>query len=77
MEDQADGKCLLTASLTQSDVPKDFAMLVPLYGEFDGVLARLGTIREVGETTVDNLRLMLPKRPSHIDINHFHDVLEQ
>jgi hypothetical protein len=77
LEDQPAGKCLLTASLTQSDVPKDFAMLVPLYGEFDGILARLGTIRAIGDSTTDNLKLMLPKRPTHIDINHFHDVLEQ
>lgn len=77
LEDQAGGKCLLTASLTQSDVPKDFAMLVPVYAEFDGVLARLGTVRMVGETTVDNVKLLLPKRPAHVDINHFHDVLEQ
>lgn len=77
LEDQANGKCLLTATLTQSDVPKDFAMLVPLYAEFDGMVSRLGTITAIGDATVDNLKLMLPKRPSHVDINHFHDVLEQ
>ena len=64
-------------TLTQSEVPKNFAMLVPLYAEFDGKLARLGAIRMIGESTVDNIKVLLPKRPSRAAINAFHDVLEQ
>ncbi len=74
--EQADGKCLVTGTLTQSDVPKDFGMLVPLYAEFDGKLARLGAIRAVGEST-NNIKILLPKKPTRVAINAFHDVLEQ
>jgi Peptidase family M1 domain len=77
LEDQAGGKCLLVGALTQSDVPKNFAMLVPLYAEFDGQLARLATVRMIGESTADNIKVLLPKRPSRAAINAFHDVLEQ
>ena len=76
LESQADGKYLLTGAVKQSDVPKDFAMLVPLYGEFDGMLARLGAVRTIGEST-SNFKVLLPKKPSRIAINAFHDVLEQ
>ncbi len=77
LEEQADGKCLAIGKLTQSGVSKDFAMPVPLYAEFDGQLARLGTIRIIGESTVDNIKIMLPKKPARVAINVFHDVLER
>ena len=73
---QPDGKCLVKGSLTQSDVTDNFVMAVPLYADFDGVTARLGLVRIKGNTTADNLQLMLPKKPSKVMINAFHDVLE-
>jgi hypothetical protein len=76
LESQADGKCLVKASLTQSEVTDNFVMLVPMYADFDGKIARLGTVRISGNKTVDNLRLMLPRKPSKVMINAFHDVLE-
>jgi hypothetical protein len=77
LEPQADGKCLLKASLTQSEVSDSFVMLVPMYADFDGTLARLGTIRIAGNKTLDNLKVMLPKKPTKAMINALHDVLEQ
>jgi hypothetical protein len=74
---QPDGKCLVKAVLTQSEVSDNFVMLVPLYADFDGALARLGVVRIAGDKTPDNLQLMLPKKPSKVMINAFHDVLEQ
>ena len=74
---QPDGKCLVKAILTQSEVNDNFVMLVPLYADFDGTLARLGNVRISGNKTMDNLQLMLPKKPSKVMINAFHDVLEQ
>src|SRR6185312_354983 len=73
----ADGKCLFKGSLTQSEVPDNFVMMVPLYADFDGTIARLGTIRLTGNKTIDNLQIKLPKKPSKVMINAFHDVLEQ
>jgi aminopeptidase N len=67
----------LSATLTQSDVPKDFAMMVPIYVELNGQWARLGSVRLVGEATVDNIKVTLPMKPTRVAINVFHDVLEQ
>ena len=72
-----DGKWMLKGSLEQSDVPKDFIGMVPLYGDFDGTLARFGLIRVIGNSTAANLNAKLPKKPRKVAINMFHDVLEQ
>jgi hypothetical protein len=74
---QPDGKCLLKGVLTQSEVTDNFVMLVPLYADFEGTLARLGTVRISGNKTLDSLQVILPKKPTKVLINAFHDVLEQ
>jgi aminopeptidase N len=70
------GKWLLKASLTQSEVTPDFMMPVPLYADFDGQVIRLGVIRMRGNSTNDQLQVILPKKPRRVTINYFHDVLE-
>jgi hypothetical protein len=77
LEDLGGGRTQLTGSITQSDVPKNFVGIIPLYAEFDGALARLGTVRLIGETTTDGIKVQLPKKPSRVAINAFHDILEQ
>jgi hypothetical protein len=69
------GKWLLKATLTQSEVDDNFAMLVPLYADFDGQLMRIGHIRMIGNTTNDKIQVLLPKKPKKILINAYHDVL--
>jgi len=71
-----EGKCLLKASLTQSDVDPNFVTLVPIYADFDGKIARLGTVRMVGNTTKDAIQVMLPSKPRRVTINAYHDILE-
>ena len=71
-----DGKWLLKATLTQSEVDNNFAMLVPLYADFDGKIARLGTITMVGNTATDKIQVLLPSKPKRVMINAYHDVLE-
>ena len=73
----ADGKWLLNGSLTQSEVPDNFVMQVPLYVDFDGQPRRLGQVRITGNTTVGDLKVKLPAKPKKVSINAFHDVLEQ
>jgi hypothetical protein len=73
---EANGKFLLKASLTQSGVPADFVMPVPIYADFDGTLARLGSARMKGSTTLP-IQIELPKKPRRVMVNYFHDVLEQ
>jgi len=71
-----DGKTLLKGSLTQSEVPADFKMIVPVYLDFDGQITRLGQIRMVGDSTSERLEVKLPKKPKRVLINAYHDVLE-
>lgn len=74
--DQPEGKYLLKGSVTQSEVPDDFLMVVPLYLEFDGGPVRVGSLRMSGNTSVP-FQVMLPKKPKRVLLNAWHDVLEQ
>jgi hypothetical protein len=69
------GKWLLKASLTQSEVDDQFAMIVPVYADFDGRITRLGQIRMVGNATNDKIQVLLPQKPKRVMINAWHDVL--
>jgi hypothetical protein len=64
--------------LTQSGVPPDFKMPVPLCLELiDGTVLRLGSIKITGSKTVDQT-VPLPKLPGAVKrvvINYFYDVL--
>jgi hypothetical protein len=75
----ADGKYKLTGSVTQSDVPDDFATIVPLYVHFDKTAqAKLGSVVLVGNTTKPvNVELALPKKPQRASVNAMHDVLSR
>jgi aminopeptidase N len=64
--------------LTQSGVPANFKMLVPIYLELaDGKVVRLGAVSMVGPITTERT-IQLPKAPSPVKralINYFYDVL--
>jgi hypothetical protein len=57
-------------------VDPNFVTLVPIYADFDGKIARLGTVRMVGNTTKDAIQVMLPSKPRRVTINAYHDILE-
>ncbi len=68
----------LHLKLTQSGVPADFKMLVPIYLELaDGKMIRLGSANITGDTTVEKT-VQLPKLPAAVKrvlINYNYDVL--
>jgi hypothetical protein len=68
------GKVLLEGKLTQSDVPPDFLMTVPLYFDIDGRWVTVGRVRVVGSMTA-NVKVTLPKMPKRVSLNVNHDVL--
>jgi hypothetical protein len=70
------GKWLLKATLTQSEVDDNFVMPVPIYADFDGAIVRLGAARITGNTTNSNIQVLLPKKPRRVMINAVHDILE-
>ena len=73
----AGGKYHVFGTITQSEVTDNFAVLVPVYIEFDkGAVSRLGGIRLVGNTTEKvDVEVALPKRPKAVVINAMHDIL--
>jgi hypothetical protein len=73
---EENGKTMLKGSITQSDVPDDFVMLVPIYFDFDGQVTRAGSAKLTGNTTLA-MNIPLPKKPRKMMLNYMHDVLEQ
>ncbi|HWC99171.1 MAG TPA: M1 family aminopeptidase [Candidatus Sulfopaludibacter sp.] len=76
LTEEPDGKWMLHANLTQSEVPANFVMQVPVYLDIDGTPRRLGQIRITGSSSVTDLKVKLPSKPKKVWINAFHDVLE-
>jgi hypothetical protein len=68
----------LHLKLTQSGVPANFKMLVPIYLEYaDGKVLHAGSIRIIGPNTVEQT-VNLPKTPAAVkraQINYLYDVL--
>jgi aminopeptidase N len=73
---QDDGKVQLKGTISQSEVPQGFIMLVPIYMDFEGTVTRLGSARMAGSATMP-LDVVLPKKPRRVMLNYYHDVLEQ
>jgi hypothetical protein len=68
------GKTMFEGKLTQSGVPQDFVMLVPLYFEIDGHWFPAGHVRVIGDGSAQ-VKAALPKAPKRVSINLNHDVL--
>jgi hypothetical protein len=74
----ASGEVTMSFKLTQSGVDKNFGMLVPIYLELaNGNIARLGSPRLVGDSTVDQMVTLsgLKEKPKRAMINYYDDVL--
>ncbi len=72
---EAEGKFLFAAKVTQSGVSSSFAMAVPLYFDFDGHVVRAGEVALAGNTTSNEVKLRLPKKPKRVLLNANYDVL--
>jgi hypothetical protein len=76
LTDSDGGKCLLKATVTQSEVTPNFVMPVPIYVDIDGRVVRIGAVPLLGNSTSKEIQLMLPKRPKRVMVNYWHDILE-
>jgi aminopeptidase N len=76
LTDADGGKCLLKATVTQSEVPQNFLMPVPIYVDLDGRVVRIGAVAMMGSSTSKEIQTMLPKRPKKVMVNYWHDILE-
>ena len=66
---------MVKGSLTQSGVSDDFAIVVPVYADFDGQPVRLGMLGAVGSATGKEFQVKLPKKPRRLLLNAYQDVL--
>lgn len=69
------GKTLLTGSIAQSGVSPNFAMRVPIYLDFDGKPTRLANLAIVGNSSTQEFKVPLPKKPKRVLLNAHQDVL--
>ncbi|HTQ57515.1 MAG TPA: M1 family aminopeptidase [Bryobacteraceae bacterium] len=73
--DSGGGKTLLTLRVSQQDVSRSFKMRVPLYVDYDGHPAKLGSIPMAGETTTQEIKVNLGHRPRRVTIAANDDIL--
>jgi hypothetical protein len=76
-QDLGNGRYKLTGNVTQSDVPADFAVVMPIYVHYDKTsFAKLGNIVLIGSQSKPiELEFPLAKKPQRFSINALHDVL--
>jgi hypothetical protein len=70
-----DGKAVVNAKITQSNVSKDFVMLVPIYADFGKGWVRLGSATINGDSSENLENLKLPQVPRKLAVGAMHDVL--
>jgi hypothetical protein len=69
------GKAHFTGKLTQSGVSPNFQTRVPIYFEIDGRMVRAGYVSMKGNTTSNEVKIGLPKKPKRVLLNGLHDIL--
>ena len=70
-----EGKTQLTFTLTQSEVSQGFGMRVPIYLDYEGKMIRLGEVPIIGNSTTQEVKVMLDQKPKRVLINYHYDVL--
>jgi len=75
--DAGGGKYHIKVTITQSQVPDDFASIVPIYVTFEkGQIVRLATVPILGNISKPvEFDVPLPMKPKTVSINAMHDVL--
>jgi hypothetical protein len=72
---EAGGQTVLNGHITQSGVPDDFVMKVPVYADFGNGWERLGSAAIKGSQPVDLSNVPLPQKPKRVAICALNDVL--
>jgi len=70
-----DGKAVVNLKVTQSNVSKDFVMLVPIYVDYGKGWTRLGSAMIPGNSSVDLKDIKLPQAPKRLALAVMNDVL--
>ena len=75
LQDQPDGKVLLTGTVTQKHVPEDWFMVLPLVMSFGGNQEARGTVHAYGPSTP--IQIKLPARPRKVTLDPDHWIISQ
>jgi hypothetical protein len=67
----------LTGTITQSNVSKNFVMIVPIYADFGNGWQFLANVTLAGNDTLDIGKINLPKTPKKVAIAALQDVLAE
>jgi len=75
LQDQPDGKTLLTGTVTQHNVPDDWFMILPIVISFGGKQEARGTVYALGPK--GSFQIKLPARPTKVELDPHHWVLSE
>jgi aminopeptidase N len=75
LQDQPDGKILLTGTVTQNNVPDDWFMILPILVSFGGKQEARGTVYALGPK--GSFQIKLPARPTKVELDPHHWVLSE
>ena len=75
LQDQPDGKVLLTGTVKQEHVPEDWFMVLPVTLSFGEKQKAYGTVHALGPTA--NFQIRLPARPTKVELDTQHWVLAE
>lgn len=70
------GKTRVHVELTQSEVDENFAMFVPVFGDFGKGMIRLGQFPIIGNST-RKVDFVIDQEPKKVVINAYKDILER
>ena len=70
------GQVKVHAAITQSEVDDQFAMYIPIFGDFGKGMVRLAQILVIGNST-RNVTINLDRAPKKVELDAFKDVLER
>jgi hypothetical protein len=70
------GKIRIKAEITQSEVDQNFAMFVPVFGDFGNGMVRLAQVPIVGNST-RSITFLLDRAPKKVALNAYKDILER
>jgi peptidase M1-like protein len=75
IQDQPDGKFMLTGTVTQQNVPDDWFMPLPVLISFGGKQEARGTVHALGPKA--NFQIKLPVKPVKVELDPNHWVLSE
>ncbi len=73
LQDQPDGKVMMTGTITQENAPEDWIMPLPVLISFGGKQEARGTVMAHGAKSTFQIRL--PARPQKVELDPHHWVL--